>query len=63
MKSDREIQRVSKGALIAMSAIVVTLLLVTIYANWQNASREKVQSVTVTHFTPLPSPSPSITGP
>jgi hypothetical protein len=54
--SDDQPQRVSKAA---MGAIVLTLLLVAIYANWQKARRDKVESVTVMHFTPAPSPSPT----
>jgi hypothetical protein len=54
-------QHLSKAALIAMSCIVVALLLVAIYANWQNAHRDKIESVTVTRFTLSPSPSPSAT--
>jgi hypothetical protein len=51
--------RVSKSALIAMSAIVIVLLLVAIYANWQNVHRNAIESVTITRFTPSPSPSSS----
>ena len=52
-----ETERVSKGAVIAMSAIILVLLLVTIYSNWQYAHRNKIESVTTTHLTPSPSPS------
>jgi hypothetical protein len=52
-----EAERVSKRAAIAMSAIIIALLLVAIYSNWQNAHRDKIESVTTTHFTPSPSPS------
>jgi hypothetical protein len=52
-------QRVSKAALIATGAIVLTLLVVTIYANWQKAHRDKIESMTVKHFTPAPPPSPT----
>jgi hypothetical protein len=48
----------SKSAWIAMGAIVIVLLLVAIYANWQNAHRQKIESVTITRFNPSPSPSP-----
>jgi hypothetical protein len=58
---ERQPQRVSKAARIAMSVIVTALLLVAIYANWQNAHRDKIESVTVTQFAPPPSPSPSPT--
>jgi hypothetical protein len=54
-------QRVSKAALIAMGVILLTLVLVAIYANWQNAHRDRIESVTVTRFTPSPTPSPSRT--
>jgi cell division septal protein FtsQ len=50
-------QRVSKAALIAMGAIVGALLFVAIFSNWQNAHRKKFESVTVTRFSPSPSPS------
>ncbi len=53
--------RVSKGAVLAMCAIVVALLLVAIYANSQKAHRSRIESVTVTRFTPAPSPSASVT--
>lgn len=59
MNEAREPERVSKSAVIAMAAIVIVLLLVAIYANWQNTHRGKIESVTVRHFTPPPSPSPS----
>ncbi len=58
MSDEPEPQQVSKAALIAMSCIIAILLLVAIYANWQNAHREKIESVTVQRFTPVPSPSP-----
>jgi hypothetical protein len=50
-------QRVSKSGWIAMAAIMVVLLLVAIYANWQHAHREKIECVTIIRFTPSPSPS------
>jgi hypothetical protein len=57
--SDDQPQRVSKAALIAMGAIVLTLLVVAIYANWQKTRRDKIESVTVMRFSPTPSPSPT----
>ena len=53
--------RVSKAAVIAMVCIIAALLLVAIYANWQNAHRDKIESVTVRRFTPAPSPTASAT--
>jgi hypothetical protein len=53
---DQPPQRVSKGALIAMGAILVTLTLVAAFANWRNAHRDQIESVTITRFTPSPSP-------
>ena len=57
---DKE-ERVSTGAMIAMIAIVLGLLLVAIYANWQNAHRDLIESTTVTRITPEASSSPSST--
>jgi hypothetical protein len=53
--------RVSKSALIAMIAIIVGLIVVSIYANWQNAHRDSSETTTVTRFTPEASASPSST--
>jgi len=50
---------VSKGALVAMIAIVVGLVVVATYANWQNAHREQIESTTVTRFAPEASASPT----
>jgi len=57
---DKE-ERVSKSALIAMIAIVVGLIVVAIYANWQNAHRDYIEATTVTRFAPEASASPSST--
>ena len=57
---DKE-ERVSTGAMIAMIAIVLGLLLVAIYANWQNAHRDYIEATTVTRFAPEASASPSST--
>ena len=57
---DKE-ERVSTGAMIAMIAIVLGLLLVAIYANWQNAHRDRIETTTVTRITPEASASPSST--
>jgi hypothetical protein len=54
-------ERVSKSALIAMIAIVVGLIAVAIYANWQSAHRDIIETTTVTRFTPEASASPSST--
>ncbi len=51
-------ERVSKGALIAMIAIVVGLIVVATYANWQNAHRESIESTMVIRFAPEASASP-----
>ena len=50
---------VSTGALIAMVAIVIGLIVVAIYANWQNTHRDRIESTTVTRFAPEASASPS----
>jgi hypothetical protein len=52
-------ERVSKAALIAMIAIVVGLVVVATYANWQNVRRDQIESTTVTRFAPEASPSPT----
>ena len=59
METDKDTEeRVSKGAWIAMIAIVVGLVVVAIYANWQNAHRDQIESTTVSRFAPEASPSP-----
>jgi drug/metabolite transporter (DMT)-like permease len=55
---DKE-ERVSKGAWIAMIAIVVGLVAVAAYANWQNAHRNQIESTTVTRIAPEASASPT----
>ena len=55
---DKE-ERVSKGARIAMIAIVVGLVVVATYANWQNAHRNQIESTTVTRIAPKASASPT----
>ena len=55
---DKE-ERVSKGALVAMIAIVVGLVVVATYANWQNAHRNQIESTTVTRIAPEASASPT----
>ncbi|PYK22976.1 MAG: hypothetical protein DME52_13490 [Verrucomicrobia bacterium] len=55
---DKE-ERVSKGASIAMIAIVVGLVVVATYANWQNAHRNQIESTTVTRIAPEASASPT----
>jgi len=52
-------ERVSKSALIAMIAIIVGLIVVAAYANWQNAHRDRIETTTVTRFTPEASASPT----
>ena len=47
------------GALIAMIAIVVGLIVVAVYANWQNLHRDVIETTTVTRITPTPSVSAS----
>jgi hypothetical protein len=51
-------ERISKSALIAMIAIVVGLIVVATYANWQNAHRDRSETTTVTRFAPEASASP-----
>ena len=55
---DKE-ERVSKGAWIAMIAIVAGLVVVATYANWQNAHRNQIESTTVTRIAPEASASPT----
>lgn len=54
-------ERISIGALIAMIAIVIGLLVVAIYANWQNLHRDMRETTTLTRITPGPSASASPT--
>jgi hypothetical protein len=58
---DSKEERISMGALTAMIAIVVGLIVVTVYANWQNLHRDVIETTTVTRVTPTASPSPSST--
>ena len=55
---DKE-EHASKAALIAMIAIVIGLVVVATYANWQNAHRDQIESTTVTRFAPEASASPT----
>jgi drug/metabolite transporter (DMT)-like permease len=55
---DKE-ERMWKGAWIAMIAIVVGLVVVATYANWQNAHRNQIESTTVTRIAPEASASPT----
>ena len=55
---DKE-ERMSKGAWIAMIAIVVGLVVVATYANWQNAHRNQIESTTVSRIAPEASASPT----
>jgi hypothetical protein len=57
--SEEKEERISKSALIAMIAITVGLIVVAIYANWQNAHRDRIETTTVTRITPGPSASPT----
>jgi uncharacterized membrane protein len=52
-------ERISKGALIAMIAIIVGLIVVATYANWQNVHRDRIETTTVTRFAPEASASPT----
>jgi hypothetical protein len=52
-------ERISIGALTAMIAIVVGLIIVAVYANLQNLHRDVIETTTVTRITPAPSASPS----
>lgn len=61
MSEEPEPGPVSRAALIAMTTIITVLLLVAIYANWQNLHRDSIESTSVTRFTPSPSPSASPT--
>ena len=54
-------ERISKGAVIAMIAIIVSLIVVATYANWQNAHRDRTETITLSRFTPEASVSPSST--
>jgi hypothetical protein len=55
---DKE-ERVSRGGWIAMIAIVVSLIVVATYANWQNAHSNQIESTTVTRIAPEASASPT----
>jgi len=57
--SSNKDERITKGGFIAMTAIVIGLLVVAVYANWQNLHRDVMETTTVTRFTPTPTASPS----
>jgi len=52
-------ERISMGALTAMIAIVISLIIVAVYANWQNLHRDEIETTTITRITPTPSASAS----
>jgi hypothetical protein len=52
-------ERISMGALTAMIAIVISLIVVAVYANWQNLHRDEIETTTITRITPTPSASAS----
>ena len=52
-------ERISMGALTAMIATVVGLIVIALYANWQNLHRDVIETTTVTRITPSPSASVS----
>ena len=52
---------VPKAMLVAMAVIVGSIAILSIYANWQNAHRGRIESTIVTRFTPTPTPLPSST--
>jgi hypothetical protein len=54
-------ERISMGALTAMIAMVIGLIVVAGYANLQNLHRDVIETTTVTRITPSPSASPSST--
>jgi hypothetical protein len=58
-KDSNKEERISMGAVSAMIAIVVGLVVVAVYANWQNLHRDVIETTTVTRITPSPSPLPS----
>jgi len=47
------------GALTAMIAIVISLIVVAVYANWQSLHRDEIETTTITRITPTPSASAS----
>jgi uncharacterized membrane protein YidH (DUF202 family) len=54
-------EQISTRAILAMIAIVAGLLVVAVYANWQNLHRDVIETTTVTRVTPSPSASASPT--
>jgi hypothetical protein len=54
-------EQISKSMLIMMVLIVGAIAGLSIYANWQNAHRDRIESTIVTRFTPTPTPRPSQT--
>ena len=52
-------ERVSMGAITAMIAVLVGLLVVAVYANWQKLHRDEIETTTITRITPTPSASAS----
>jgi hypothetical protein len=58
MDRNSDLNRVEpvKAMLIAMVVVVAALVALSIYANWQNAHRDRIESTIVTRFTPTPTP-------
>jgi hypothetical protein len=52
-------EQIPKSMLIMMVLIVGAIAGLSIYANWQNAHRDRIESTIVTRFTPTPTPRPS----
>lgn len=52
-------ERISMGAVTAMIAVVVGLLVVAVYANWQKLHYDEIETTTITRISPSPSPSAS----
>lgn len=57
--NSKEEKRVSRGAAIAMIVIVLGLALVSLYANWQNAHRQRIEKTSVTRLVSPLSPPPA----
>jgi hypothetical protein len=56
-------ERVSLAAWWAMGVIVGALLFVAIYANFQRAHRDRVESVTIIRSSPTPAASTTVSPP
>jgi len=47
-------KQISKSMLLTMALIVGAIVALSLYANWQNTHRDRIETTIVTRFTPSP---------